>query len=135
MFGRGLIAAWVILLAAFIAANANAGNGGEKAPPKIPGLWEGRPFLDARADLLKRGWMPFESHELDRTGRPYNRSYGMESEHYHSGIIEVQKCSQGQVYCRFNYTRGKECLLLITKGERDPRVHLWSDACFEPLNK
>ncbi len=94
-------------------------------------LWKGRPFPEARRELLKHGWKPFESNHKFADGCYVNRS-GMAGVHYKSGFKEVELCTEGEVYCAFNYTRGKQCLMVVTEGETRPKVLRWTNECWKP---
>jgi len=99
-------------------------------------LWKGHPFPEARRQLLKQGWKPFESSNKFLDGCYVNRS-GMAGVHYKAGFKEVELCTEGEVFCAFNYTRGKQCLRVVTKGETDPKVLNWNNECWkaDPLPK
>ncbi len=87
----------ILLLASAVAAQS-----------KDSALWKDRPFPEARRALLKQGWKPFESTNKNLDGCYANRN-GMAGIHYRAGFKEVELCTEGRVYCTFNYTRGKQC--------------------------
>lgn len=103
------------------------------AQSKIPDLREGRPFVDVRRDLLRQGWKPLESFDRMGDGCRFSQS-GPARHYYNIGFKEVQVCSEGNVYCWFNYTRRNQCLRLITEGERSARLHFWEYECYEPIS-
>jgi hypothetical protein len=70
---------------------------------------EGMPFLAARKELLKHGWKPSVSKEMQPVGTAV--------ELQNMGIIEIERCTQGVQYCEFNYKKNKECLGITTTGE------------------
>ena len=99
-------------------------------PPLDPALRQGAVYEKIRPALLKNGWQPFESTNKFLDGCYVNRS-GMAGVHYRSGFKEVELCTEGEVYCAFNYTRGKQCLRVVTKGETRPRVLYWESECWK----
>jgi hypothetical protein len=74
----------------------------------------------ARAELLRDGWQPWETHGAFQDGLPWNQD-GDAGVLYKNGFKEVEACSStGANYCRFNYVRGGKCLTLHTQGEFVP---------------
>lgn len=93
-------------------------------------LWEGRAFSEARQDLLRQGWKPFESDERTKSGCRVNH-ISAARRLYKSGFREIEVCSEGRVYCVFNYTHGRQCLRVVTEGEQVPKVYSWKQDCSE----
>ncbi len=103
------------------------------AQSKTLDLHKGRSFEDVRRELLKQGWKPMESFDRMGDGCRFNQS-GPARRLYNMGFKEVQICSEGNVYCWFNYTRRNQCLRLITEGERNLRLHFSEYECYEPIS-
>jgi hypothetical protein len=104
-----------------------------KAAPsfEVP-IQKGWLFSRARAALLVHGWKPKSTHFTLADGTPTSRA-GPAGEMWDAGYQEVEDCSEGLVYCLFNYSRQGQCLLLITQGEfvpgRSPKVVRWLSQC------
>lgn len=93
------------------------------------GLKKGAFFSDARAQLVKQGWRPVDTH----TGEAFE-PIGLESELLAAQILEVESCAVDRPLCIFNYKRDKRCLRVITTGEElsELRVQSWSSTCPNP---
>jgi hypothetical protein len=84
---------------------------------------EGMPFLSARKALLKHGWKPSVSKEMQPVGTAI--------ELQNMGIIEIERCSQGVQYCELHYKKNKQCLGVTTTGEEvaDLIIDAWDFRC------
>jgi hypothetical protein len=105
------------------------------ADTKDTSLVKNREFAKVRRDLIKAGWKPVISGAEMNDGTPENR-FGAARPMYDAGFVEVEYCSEGNVYCIFNYTRGGKCLQITTVGEygkhngkQYPLLQKWSDDC------
>lgn len=83
----------------------------------------GMPFLSARKALIKHGWQPSASKELQPVGT------AVELERI--GIVEIERCTQGVQYCEFHYQKNSECLGISTTGEevQELVVDAWDFKC------
>lgn len=93
------------------------------------GLKKGSLFSEARAQLIKQGWRPVDTH----AGEDYE-PIGVETELLAAHIVEVESCAVDRPLCIFNYRRDKRCLRVITTGEElsELRVQSWSSRCPSP---
>jgi hypothetical protein len=84
---------------------------------------KGMPFLNARKALIKQGWEPNLTDEMDPDGLMKTLR--------NMGISEVQRCTEGVQYCEFNYKRNNQCLVVSTTGEKvkDMRINNWGFNC------
>ena len=89
---------------------------------EIP-IKEGMPFLSARKELLKKGWKPSISKEMQPVGTAVELK--------NRGIIEIERCTQGVQYCVFHYKKNKQCLGVTTTGEEVEElvVDAWDFKC------
>lgn len=109
------------------------------ADTKSVSLVKEREFAKVRRELIKAGWKPVVSDiTADDDDTPENRS-GAAGPMYDAGYVEVEYCSQGDVYCIFNYTRAGKCLQITTRGEygkhkgkQYPLLQTWSNDCVKP---
>lgn len=104
------------------------------APTEHP-LRKGESFLDARAALLKAGWLPVRIDKRMADGTRENQ-FGDGRLFFNAGFIEVQECTgTGTNPCILNYQKDGMCLRLVTEGEYLPErssipdVLFWSDDC------
>lgn len=90
-------------------------------------------FSELRRELLNDGWNPVESQEKMWDDTELNQ-FGEAGVFYQNGYIEVEVCSEGKVFCIFNYRRRNECLQITTKGEyvkgSSPVLEKWSKLCY-----
>lgn len=98
----------------------------------------GSEFIKLRPELLKAGWKPVITLEQDENGTPINQ-LGEAGNMYRAGFIEVETCSGPLVHCLFYYSRGNECLQIITDGPyiqlptgHLPRLVRWTSDCHPP---
>lgn len=131
MWLRLIRAAPAALLAGLLVQPALAGPDGVS-------LEAGREYAAVRADLLKAGWQPVITKEVQADGTPINQS-GYAGAMYRAGYIEVEYCTEGLVHCLFYYRRAKDCLQIVTEGEyveyqgrRLPVLVRWSPDCHPP---
>jgi hypothetical protein len=89
---------------------------------------------EARAELIREGWLPRETYGEFPDGLRWNED-GDAGALYKAGFKEVEACSgTGANYCTFNYVRGGKCLVLHTQGEfeagkREPVVTRRGSIC------
>lgn len=98
-----------------------------------PNLWaaateyplrQGESIVEARAALLKAGWLPVRIDKRWTDGARENQ-FGDARLFFDAGFIEVQECEgTGPNACTLNYQRDGKCLQVITVGEYHPE---WSD--------
>lgn len=126
--GRSAAIAMMALLSVFTSPPAVADQG------KVS-LVKDREFAKVRSELIKAGWEPVISDATMNNGMPENR-FGAAGPMYDAGFVEVEFCSEGSVYCLFNYTRAGKCLQITTRGEygkhngrQYPLVQKWSSDC------
>jgi hypothetical protein len=87
-------------------------------------LQEGQSLSSARAELLRTGWHPRETHLKDADGY-FQHSFGSAGVLYKAGYIEVESCVGADFnLCIFDYEMGGVCGQLVTTGEYIPRVHV-----------
>lgn len=96
-------------------------------------IQKGWPIARARKALFAEGWKPVLSSQRLADGT-LTSHWGDAGVMWDAGFHEVEDCSEGLVYCMFNYSKAGHCLQLITQGELDdpriePRVTGWSEAC------
>ena len=108
------------------------------ASPEEPAMEPGMEFIKLRPELLKAGWKPVITREQDKDGTPINQ-IGEAGNMYRAGFIEVEYCNGNLVYCLFYYSRGKDCLQIVTEGPyiqlptgHLPRLHRWTSDCHPP---
>jgi len=101
------------------------------AHPQLP-IKKGWAVSRARAALTQEGWKPVETYSTLADGTRTSRT-GAAGELYRQGFHEVEDCSEGLVYCAFNYAKSGECLRLITQGEPHeswlPSISNWTFEC------
>lgn len=125
------VAAAAIALIALLAAFSSS----QSAEQGKVSLVKDREFAKVRGELIKAGWKPVVSDATMNNGTPENR-FGAAGPMYDAGFVEVEYCSEGSVYCLFNYTRGGKCLQITTRGEygkrngkQYPLLQKWSSDC------
>lgn len=98
-------------------------------------LRKGESFLEARAALLKDGWVPVRIDKRWPDGTRENQ-FGDGRLFFDAGFIEVQECEgTGPNACILNYQKDGMCLQLVTEGEYLPErgsipdVVRWTDDC------
>lgn len=86
---------------------------------------KGMPFLSARKALIKHGWKPNLTDEMEPGG--------LMKILRNIGISEVERCTEGVLYCEFNYKKNKVCLVVSTTGEevKDMIIDGWGFKCPE----
>ncbi|WP_283435841.1 hypothetical protein [Pseudomonas helmanticensis] len=86
-------------------------------------ITQGMPFLSARKALLKQGWQPNLTDEMNPDGLMKTLR--------NMGVSEVQRCTEGVQYCEFDYRKNNECLVVSTTGEKvkDMRINNWGFKC------
>lgn len=94
-------------------------------------------FTKVRPKLIAKGWKPVVTEEM--VGDTPRNQFGGAEAMYQAGYIEVEGCTEGRVYCTFNYRRGKKCLQITTRGEYGkfqgrqwPVIQAWSNECYQP---
>lgn len=99
-------------------------------------LRRGEPISEARALLLKDGWIPVRIDKKMADGRREN-TYGDARPFFEAGYFEVETCTGiGRNYCFLNYQKDGKCLRLMTEGEYVPRrvepdLLRWTEECPE----
>jgi hypothetical protein len=91
------------------------------APVSALPIQKGWPSPRAKAVLLADGWKPIRNDNKMPDGT-LEREFSPASEMSGAGYLEVEDCSEGLVYCQFNYSKGGVCLQLITQGEWIPDI-------------
>lgn len=98
-------------------------------------LRKGESIVEARAALLKAGWMPVRIDERMADGTRENQ-FGDARLFFDAGYVEVQECTgTGTNPCILNYQKDGKCLQVITVGEYHPEwsdkpdVLRWTDDC------
>lgn len=91
-------------------------------------LHKGMRFQTARRLLLRQGWTPVSAP------RHEEYVYGLVAELLKAHIVEVEGCAVDKPYCIFHYTKGRECLRILTEGEAmgTLRISAWSGECYQP---
>lgn len=115
----------VSLIAIFTAARA----------ADIP-IQKGWQFSHARKVLIADGWKPVRN-DFKMPDGTLERNFSPASEMSQAGYLEVENCSEGLVYCEFNYSKDGRCLQIITQGEllpdigprAQPKVVSWRNWC------
>jgi hypothetical protein len=113
------------------ALGLRGGNGARGQRPYSEGLANFSGEGGVGRERLEAGANTFQTSEW----HPINR-FGAAREMWNGGYHEVEDCSEGPVYCRFNYSRNGQCLLVIAQGEllpstskREPKIVYWSPVC------
>lgn len=97
-------------------------------------LRKGMPISEARAELLRQGWVPVRVDKKLADGEREN----LDAEArllFEAGFFEVEYCTgTGLNYCSFNYQRRGECLRINTQGEyfsaaEVPTLTRWTNEC------
>jgi hypothetical protein len=87
-------------------------------------LRKGESIVEARAALLKAGWVPVRIDKRWDDGTRENQ-FGDARLFFDAGFIEVQECEgTGPNACILNYQKDGRCLQVITVGEY---YRAWSD--------
>lgn len=84
---------------------------------------KGMPFLSARKALIKQGWKLYITNEAELIGTEVLLK--------RIGVVEVERCTEGEQFCEFNYKKNKKCLVISTTGEeiKDLVIHDWGFTC------
>jgi hypothetical protein len=99
-------------------------------------IQKGWQFSHAREVLIANGWKPVRN-DFKMPDGTLERNFSPASEMSQAGYLEVENCSEGLVYCEFNYSRDGHCLQIITQGEllpdigprAEPKVVGWRNWC------
>jgi hypothetical protein len=124
----------LVVVGSFVLSGALCGSGGaDENLGHI--LREGRLFEAARDEVLRNGWVGIASGRKFIDGTLANR-FGLTGDFYAAGFTEVETCTEGGVYCNFNYRRNGACLEIVTQGpyvpNESPLVSGWRDDCASP---